>query len=257
MKGFRYRSKPNWLLRLMMLALLAVFWRVYGRRTPKRIPSPEGIDDPQIADAFEWVTEMPPMRWMRHFVSSQATALKHQGEAIDLGCGAGQLVLEMAHKAPGLHVTGIDLSDTLLEEARHSAQRAGMADKVDFRLGNVEKIPFSDQSLDLVISTASLHHWMNPVMVLDEIERVLKPGGAYYIFDLRRDMAIPFYMIIWFATQFIVPAALHQVNEPMGSRNASYSPQELAGLAQQSKLSGGQVTVGPLWLVLAGRKSQE
>ncbi len=61
--------------------------------------------------------------------------------------------------------------------------------------------------------------------------------------------------MIWFATQFIVPAALHRFNEPMGSRNASYTAQGLAGLARQSRLYGEQVTAGPLWIVLMGKKS--
>jgi ubiquinone/menaquinone biosynthesis C-methylase UbiE len=255
MKRIRVRQNKNRFSRLLMVVLLAGLWRVFDRRSRERIPSPEGIEDPEVASAFEWVSRTPQMHWIRHFVISQAAVLKDHGEAVDLGCGAGQLVMEMTRKAPGLHMTGIDLSEKLLADARQSAQRVGMEDRVDFRLGNVEEIPFPNQSMDLVISTASLHHWTDPLKVLNEIDRVLKPGGAYYVFDLRRDMALPFYLLIWFATQFIVPAALHRVNEPMGSRNASYTVQELVNLTQQSRLRGGQVTTGPIWIVLAGKKS--
>jgi ubiquinone/menaquinone biosynthesis C-methylase UbiE len=255
MRRIFVRQKHNCFSRLLIVSLLALLWRVFERRSRERIASPEGIEDPEIATAFEWVTKMPQMRWIRHLVISQATVLKDHGDAIDLGCGAGQLVMEMARKTPGLHMTGIDLSEKLLADARQSAYRLGLENRVDFRLGNVEQIPFPDQSLDLVISTASLHHWTDPVEVLNEIDRVLKPGGVYYLFDLRRDMALPFYMLIWFATQFIVPAALHRVNEPMGSRNASYTVQELVELSRQSRLRGGQVTTGPIWIVLKGVKS--
>jgi ubiquinone/menaquinone biosynthesis C-methylase UbiE len=255
MKRIRVRQNNNWFSRLLMVVLLAGLWRVFERRSQERIASQEGIEDPEVAAAFEWVSRTPQMRWIRHFVISQAAVLKDHGEAVDLGCGAGQLVMEIAQKVPGLHMTGIDLSEKMLVDARQSAQRVGMEDRVDFRLGNVEEIPFPDQSLDLVISTASLHHWTDPLKVLNEINRVLKPGGAYYVFDLRRDMALPFYLLIWFATQFIVPAALHRVNEPMGSRNASYTVQELADLVRQSRLRGGQVTTGPIWIILTGKKS--
>ncbi len=255
MERIRVKQKRSKFSRLFAAALLVGLWRVFDRRSRDRIPCPEGVEDPEVSAAFEWVTRMPQMRWIRHYTISQAAALQDHGEAIDLGCGAGQLVLGMARQAPGLHVTGIDLSEKLLTYARQSAQQAGLEEQVDFRLGNVEEIPFPDQSLDLVISTASLHHWADPVKVLNEIDRVLKPGGAFYIFDLRRDMPAPFYLLIWFATQFVVPAALHRANEPMGSRNASYTVQELADLAQQSRLRGGQVTSGPLWIVLAGKKS--
>ncbi|MFZ0532374.1 MAG: class I SAM-dependent methyltransferase [Anaerolineales bacterium] len=249
------RKNSNRFLGLFIVVLLTALWRVFDRRSRERIPGQEGIEDPEIAAAFEWVSRTPQMRWIRDFVISQAVVLKNHGEAVDLGCGAGQLVMEMARKAPGLQMTGIDLSEKMLADARQSIQWVGMEDRVDFRLGNVEEIPFPDQSLDLVISTASLHHWTDPVKVLNEIDRILKPGGAYYVFDLRRDMALPFYLLIWFATQFIVPAALHRVNEPMGSRNASYTVQELVDLTRQSRLRGGQVTTGPIWIILAGKKS--
>ena len=255
MKRIRARQKRSWFLRLFIMVLLAGLWRVFDRRSRERIPSPEGIEDPEISTAFEWVTRTPQMRWLRHYVISQAVVLQDHGEAVDLGCGAGQLVLEMAQRAPGLHVTGIDLSEKMLADARQSALQAGLEERVDFRLGNVEEIPFPDQSLDLVISTLSLHHWIDPVKVLSEVDRVLKPGGAFYIFDLRRDLPLPFYLLIWFATQFIVPAALHRVNEPMGSRNASYTVQELDDLARQSNLNGGQVNAGPIWIILVGKKS--
>ncbi len=249
------RQKGSWFSRLLILALLVGLWRVFNRRPRERIPCPEGVEDPEVSTAFEWVTRMPQMRWIRCFTTSQASALQAHGDAVDLGCGAGQLVQELAWKAPGLHVTGIDLSEKLLTYAKQSALQAGLEQRVDFRPGNVEEIPFPDQSLDLVVSTASLHHWRDPVKVLNEIDRVLKPGGAFYIFDLRRDLAPPFYLLFWFATQFIAPAALHRINEPMSSRNASYTVQELVELAAQSRLPGGQVTSGPLWLVLAGKKS--
>ncbi len=257
MKRIRKRQKHDWFSRLLILAVLAGLWRVFDRRSRERIPTLEGIDDPEVSRAFEWVTGMPHMRWIRRYVSSRAAALKDQGSAVDLGCGAGQLVMELALMAPGLHVTGIDLSEKLLEGARQSARRAGLQDRVDFRVGNVEQLPFADQSLDSVISTGSLHHWSNPVAVLNEVDRVLKPGGAYFIFDLRRDMALPFYLLMWFATQFIAPPVLHRINEPMNSRNAAYTVQELVELAQQSSLGGGQVTAGPVWIVLAGLKQAE
>ncbi len=255
MKRIRARQKRSWFLRLFAVALLAGLWRVFDRRSRERIPSPEGIEDPEISTAFEWVTRTPQMRWLRHYVISQAAVLQDHGEAVDLGCGAGQLVLEMAQRAPGLHVTGIDLSEKMLAVARQSALQAGLEERVDFRLGNVEEIPFPDQSLDLVISTMSLHHWSDPVKVYNEVDRVLKPSGAFYIFDLRRDLPLPFYLLIWFATQFVVPAALHRVNEPMGSRNASYTVQELVELARQSNLNGGRVNAGPIWIILIGKKS--
>ena len=93
--------------------------------------------------------------------------------------------------------------------------------------------------------------------VLDKIARVLRPGASFLIFDLRRDMAAPFWLLLWFVTRVVVPAALRRVNEPLGSRNAAYTSQEAARLAEQSRLSGWRVTRGPLWLTIEGTAVEE
>ncbi len=258
-----------------MLLLLAA-WRIFDRRSRARIPSQEGIADAEISRAFGQISRLPQMQWVRRYVSSRAAALQAAdarqeaarqeaarqearsgptGEAVDLGCGPGYLVIEMARRLPGLQITGLDLSQEMLTAAGINAWEAGVGDRVAFKLGDAQKIPCADGSLDLVVSTLSLHHWSDPAAVLDEIARVLKPGGAFLVFDLRRDLAMPFYLLLWLATQFIVPAALGHINEPMGSRNASYTPLELGRLASDSALRGWEVIAGPLWVILEGHKS--
>jgi ubiquinone/menaquinone biosynthesis C-methylase UbiE len=180
--------------------------------------------------------------------------MKPHGQAMDLGCGPGHLVVELARMAPGLHVTGVDLSDEMLAQAEACARQSGLRERVAFRKGDAAQIPFPDHSLDLVVSTLSLHHWSEPVVVLDEIERVLRPDGAFLVFDLRRDVAAPFYLLLWFVTYCVVPPAQRRVNEPMSSRNAAYTPQEAAELARRSRLSGWRVTRGPVWLTIESKE---
>jgi ubiquinone/menaquinone biosynthesis C-methylase UbiE len=251
--------KHEWrfLLGNLAVALVAAAWWLYDGRQRERTPSLESLDDPKVARAYGWVATMPPMRLLRWFVVRRAAGMARRGEAADLGCGPGQLVIELARRAPGLHVTGIDLSDEMIAQGQANARRAGVADRVSFRQGAAQQIPFPDASLDLVVSTLSLHHWGDPVAVLDEIARVLRPGGSFLVFDLRRDMIAPCWLLLWFATHVIVPAALHRVNEPLSSRNAAYTPQEAArlaaeSLATQSRLSGWRVTGGPVWLTIEG-----
>jgi ubiquinone/menaquinone biosynthesis C-methylase UbiE len=235
--------------------LLAAAWRLYSRRPRKRIPGDHiGIDDPEIAKGFNQVARMPQMKLMRWFVARRAAAMKARGEAIDLGCGPGYLVVELARQAPGLHVTGVDLSDEMLIEARHYARQHGAGQVVSFRKGDVQQIPFDHGSLSLVVSTLSLHHWGDPVAVLDEIARVLRPGGSFLIFDLRRDLSAPVWLLLWVVTGFLVSPALRRANEPLASRNAAYTPLEAAELAECSRLSGWRVTRGPVWLTIEGHK---
>jgi ubiquinone/menaquinone biosynthesis C-methylase UbiE len=243
-------------------AVALACWQVYSHRSRERVVSHEALDDPGVARAFNQVSRLPQMHLARQLVARRAAAMAPAGQAADLGCGPGYLALRLAQVAPGLSVTGLDLSDEMLAEAETHARRSGVQDRVAFKNGDVAHIPFPDGSLDLVVSTLSLHHWSDPVAVLDEIARVLRPpdvaagrrGGSFLVADLRRDMGPAFYMLLWFATHCVVPRALRRVREPLGSRNASFTPQEAAQLAAQSRLSGWRVTGGPLWLILEGTR---
>jgi ubiquinone/menaquinone biosynthesis C-methylase UbiE len=244
-------------------AILFAAWRIYGRRSRERVVSHEGLDDPAVAQGFNRIATLPQMRFLRWLAIRRAVAMKQAGQAADLGCGPGHLVIELARAAPYSQVTGIDLSDEMLVKAERRARHSGLQERIAFKKGDAAQIPFPDDSLDLVVSTLSLHHWSDPIGVLDEIARVLRcpategsaegqPGGSFLVFDLRRDMAAPFYLLLWFATHCVVPRALRRVNEPLGSRDASFTPQEAARLAGQSRLTGWRVTHGPLWLTIEG-----
>jgi ubiquinone/menaquinone biosynthesis C-methylase UbiE len=156
--------------------------------------------------------------------------------------------------APGLEVTGVDLSEEMLVQAEKHTQKLGLDNRVRYRQGDAAEIPFPDASCDLAVSTLSLHHWSDPIAVLDEVARVLRPGGAFLIFDVRRDMAAPFYLLFWFVTRYIAPSALRRVNEPLGSRNAAYTPEEAKRLIWRSQLSGGHLNAGPFWFSIEGIK---
>ncbi len=234
------------------LAVLAV--QVYKQRRIERTPSLEAIDDPSVGCFFSFVSKLPHMVLIRKWVAERAVRLMPHGAAADLGCGPGLLVVEMAKKAPGLQLTGVDLAEDLLEEGRRYAAIEDVYERVDFKYGNVQELPFEDESLDLVVSSLSLHHWTDPVAVFNEIERVLRPGGAFLIYDLRRDMYAPIYLLLWFATRVIAPRSLKQVNEPLGSRNSAYTPFELADLLSNTKLHGWQVENGLFWLTTEGYK---
>ena len=238
-------------------AATAAGWWLYSRRPRERVPSDESLDEPDVARAFGRMATMPQMRLLRWYVARRALGLMRKGKAVDLGCGPGHLVLELARQAPDLHVTGIDLSDEMLAQGAANARRAGLDGQVSFRKRDAGQIPFPDSSLDMAISTLSLHHWRDPLAVLDAVARVLRPGGAFLIFDLRRDVAAPFWLLLWFVTHLAVPAALRRVNEPLASRDAAYTPQEAAQLAKRSQLSGWRVTRGPLWLTIEGKTTAD
>jgi ubiquinone/menaquinone biosynthesis C-methylase UbiE len=82
-------------------------------------------------------------------------------------------------------VVGVDLSKPLLDYARGSIDGESVESRLRFEIGNVEKMPFEDDSFDAAFNV-SMVHWVNdPVSMLNEIERILKPGALIFVRDLR------------------------------------------------------------------------
>mgnify|MGYP001545581687 CR=1 FL=1 len=130
MTNFRQRIA---LLSGLIAAVLFALWRVYSRRPRERVVSHEGLDEPQVAQAFNRIATLPQMRLLRWFVARRAVAMTQAGHAVDLGSGPGHLVTKLAQAAPDLMVTGIDLSDEMLVEADPSARRSGLEDRIAFK----------------------------------------------------------------------------------------------------------------------------
>ena len=102
--------------------------------------------------------------------------------ALDVGCGMGSDVFELAAKvgADG-HVTGIDLSASLIEEARRRAEGRNLP--VAFELGDVQALQFEDGAFDAVRTERLLMHVPDADRAVAEMARVLRPGGRMAVFD--------------------------------------------------------------------------
>lgn len=96
------------------------------------------------------------------------------GHYLDIGCGTGNYTVKLEEM--GLHVTGIDPSDIMLNEAK------GKSRHVQWLKGYAEHIPLPGNSIDGIIATLTIHHWNDPQKAFTEIARVLKPGGRMVIF---------------------------------------------------------------------------
>jgi SAM-dependent methyltransferase len=93
---------------------------------------------------------------------------------LDVACGTGVIAVTAARM--GAHVTGLDLTPELLAHARENAALAGVT--VDWREGDVEQLPFDDDSFDVVLSQYGHIFAPRPAIAVAEMLRVLKPGGT-------------------------------------------------------------------------------
>ncbi|MEW5724914.1 MAG: class I SAM-dependent methyltransferase [Thermodesulfobacteriota bacterium] len=119
-------------------------------------------------------------------VALEITTFMDRGYFLDIGSGPGFLPLALAGLAPELKIVGVDLSRRMVRLARQRALKARLADRVRFEVGDGNRLAFADNTFDLVLSTGAFHSWRDPVRVLDEIHRVLRPGGEAWVYDPAR-----------------------------------------------------------------------
>lgn len=115
-----------------------------------------------------------------------------RGERIlDLGCGRGEETLEAAELAgPSGMATGLDLTEAMVAKARENGLSAG-AKNVVFVQGDIEALPFPDESFDGVMSNCVINHAKDKGRVYREICRVLRPGGRFVVADAVTKEPLP------------------------------------------------------------------
>ena len=103
---------------------------------------------------------------------------------LEVAPGPGYFAIELA-KLGNYQISGLDISETFVGIARANATKAGV--QVDFRHGNASHMPFGNESFDFLLCRAAFKNFSEPQRALEEMHRVLKPGGQAVIIDLRRD----------------------------------------------------------------------
>lgn len=114
------------------------------------------------------------------------------GEVVlDLGSGAGfDAFLAAKQVGQSGRVIGVDMTPEMVEKAGNNAKRLNISN-VDFRHGEIERLPVEDHSVDVVISNCVINLSVNKAAVFREMHRSLRPGGRIVISDILRSGEIP------------------------------------------------------------------
>ena len=124
--------------------------------------------------------------------------LPFQSHGLDAGCGIGlQALLLLAAIGVDGHVTGLDIQPELLARAEEFVERSGLSDQITFRLGDVNQLPFEDNSFDWVWSADCVGYPAGDLTaLLKELMRVVKPGGRIILLGWSAQQLLPGYPLL-------------------------------------------------------------
>jgi ubiquinone/menaquinone biosynthesis C-methylase UbiE len=104
-----------------------------------------------------------------------------QDTVLDIACGGGIIVCAFAPEVR--HATGIDMTPAMLDRARQLAADKRITN-VTWDQGDVGALPYPDGAFDIVVTRFSMHHFLDPVAVLQEMQRVCAPNGRVVVVDM-------------------------------------------------------------------------
>ncbi|KAE8353088.1 S-adenosyl-L-methionine-dependent methyltransferase [Aspergillus coremiiformis] len=122
-----------------------------------------------VLQTHNWRTASNSTAYLLPYIASTSTIL-------DIGCGPGSITVDFARRAPEGHITGIEYVPDPLDQARALASSQGITN-IEFRVGDIHSLDFPDDTFDIVHVHQVLQHIADPVKALQEMRRVVKPGG--------------------------------------------------------------------------------
>jgi ubiquinone/menaquinone biosynthesis C-methylase UbiE len=209
-----------------MMAKLSPLRRLLKLVHPEGIPWPGSV-------LYNAISTSAIFQKHYELVAKDILSYCRQGALLDIGTGPAWLLLKIHQQSPGMRLVGIDSSPAMVTKARQNVETTGV---IEIKEGNAEHVPFPDCSFDIVVSTASIHHWKEPTAGLNEVYRVLKEGGYALVYDLVSDTPAPIMEETrrefgrWKATLFW----LHSFEEPF------YSRENFEALARPTLFKEGQ-----------------
>lgn len=149
--------------------------------TPPSIDKLRSIYD---SSAYQWQEKLSRLGQLQNYqrlfesqaVQNRLHPLDQSSKILDCGIGTGAFSLALLETTDHpIHISGVDISAPMLAQAQQNLETR--CTTLDLRRGNIRQLPFADESFDAVIFAHVLEHMANPIAILHEMVRVLKPGA--------------------------------------------------------------------------------
>ncbi|MEL6620406.1 MAG: bifunctional 2-polyprenyl-6-hydroxyphenol methylase/3-demethylubiquinol 3-O-methyltransferase UbiG [Pseudomonadota bacterium] len=202
-----------------------------------------------------WSDDIRWVRTLKNLVPGRLRWMDKQTEwagrdVLDLGCAGGFMAEALAER--GANVTGLDPAGQAIKAARTHAAQQGY--RIDYRIGVGEALEFDANSFDIVVCVDVLEHVQDLDQVLEEVARVLRPGGLFLFDTINRNLLARFIAITMAEDVIrILPRGTHDPDmfiKPDELRRAlnqaGLRPGPFTGLGPNGVTRRGDLTFGPL-----------
>ncbi|RVU23505.1 bifunctional demethylmenaquinone methyltransferase/2-methoxy-6-polyprenyl-1,4-benzoquinol methylase UbiE [Sandaracinomonas limnophila] len=167
----------------------------------------------QVAQMFNSIS--PKYDFLNHLLSGgidiiwrkkAINLIKNKGikSLLDIATGTGDFALE-ALKINPEKITGVDISEGMLEVGKKKIQDLGLSHKIELKLGDSEKLDFEDNSFDAISVSFGVRNYENLEKGLSDMYRVLKPGGYCLILEFSNPRSFPMKQLYSFYSKAILP----------------------------------------------------
>lgn len=206
----------------------------YGDSRHKTAQVQEMFDS--IAPAYDFMNRAMTMGIDRMWRSKVVNRLKDArvSRILDVATGTGDLAIKIARDLPAAVVTGIDLSEGMLEVGRKKVAETGFDSRIKFQQADCLELPFADGEFDAITVAFGVRNFERLLDGYREMYRVLSPGGLLCVLELSTPtgkLTRPMYN---FYTRHIIPLAGRLISKDV--RAYSYLPESIAAVAQGERM---------------------
>jgi len=178
--------------------------------------------------------------WRRKAIRIISEAYKNP-KILDVATGTGDLAIAAMRIDP-IHITGIDISDRMLEIGRDKINRKRLAGRIELVHGDSEKIPSEDNFFDIAMVAFGVRNFEDPLKGLSEMKRVVRSGGMVLVLEFSKPVKFPFRQLYNFYFFKILP-----VIGRLFSRNAGaykYLPESVMQFPDNERFMGLMIKAG-------------
>ena len=155
----------------------------------ERILEPEVMDDKLEAEEYDRM-DFTDVNTDFAILASKLGDSNSQIKVLDIGTGTARIPIILSELRPQWQILGVDLASSMLDLGHKNIAQARKSKRISLQLIDGKKMPYEDNSFDLVMTNSLVHHIPNPLDLLLEIDRIVKYDGSILIRDLLRPNSI-------------------------------------------------------------------